>query len=422
MKAKLITRTIQALSPSNTAYDVRDSDLAGFVLRVLPSGSMSYFCDYRRPDGRRTRIKLGDAKVLSPAQAKDEALKVLGDRARGQDPAASRKAERQDTLEVFIEKHYRPWAEAHRKTGGETVEIALRRFPEFKNQKLSDISPWKLEKWRSARLKSGTLGATVNRNVTALKAILQKAVEWDLIDLNPLAKVKPLRTDQAAKVRYLEPGEEKSLRDTLDKRETRIRDERRRYNLWLAQRGLPLYPDLDQSTFADYLKPMFLISINTGVRRGELFSLKWDDVDLQRRTLTVTGVTAKSGKTRHIPLNREASETLFAWKGQTGSDELVFTSGSGGRFDNITSSWEALLEDAAITEFRWHDLRHHFASILVMRGVDLNTVRELLGHGDLKMTLRYAHLAPQVKADAVAKLDLAWNHTSKEKLLSLADR
>jgi integrase len=153
---------------------------------------------------------------------------------------------------------------------------------------------------------------------------------------------------------------------------------------------------------------MVLISINTGIRRGELFSLKWSDINLEHRTLTVSGTNAKSGKTRHIPLNGEAFETLKQWRTQSSREnELVFTSPSGGRFDNICSSWEGVLDLAKVTSFRWHDLRHHFASMLVMKEVDLNTVRELLGHGDLKMTIRYAHLAPQVKADAVAKLDLA---------------
>lgn len=407
MKAKLITRTIQSLPLTSTPYDVRDSDLPGFLLRVLPSGTMSYFCDYRRPDGRRTRIKLGDAKILTPSQARDEALKVLGDRARGEDPACIRKSDHQDTLDTFIEKHYRPWAEAHRKTGTQTVQRTLARFKEFRSNRLSEISPWKIEKWRSARLKSGTAASTVNRNVTMLKAILQKAVEWDLIENNPLSKVRPLRTDQAAKIRFLETDEERSLRDAMDQRETRLREERRRYNQWLAQRGLPAYPDLDQLAFADYLKPMVLISMNTGVRRGELFNLKWSDIDFNRKTLTVSGTTAKSGKTRHIPINREAHNTLQGWRAQTNSgNELVFTASTGDRFDNVCSSWEAALALADIEDFRWHDLRHHFASMLVMKGVDLNTVRELLGHGDLKMTIRYAHLAPQIKADAVAKLDI----------------
>lgn len=151
---------------------------------------------------------------------------------------------------------------------------------------------------------------------------------------------------------------------------------------------------------------MVLLSINTGLRQGELFNLRWEtDINLERAILTVNGKTAKSKKTRHIPLNREALSALREWRNQTPTNEFVFSSKDGKRFNNVRKSWDSLLTKANINNFRWHDLRHHFASKLAMVGVDLNTIRELLGHSDLTMTLRYAHLAPEHKAAAVAKLD-----------------
>lgn len=84
----------------------------------------------------------------------------------------------------------------------------------------------------------------------------------------------------------------------------------------------------------------------------------------------------------------------------------MFPAKDGRPFNNIRKSWVAVLQTAGIKAFRFHDLRHHFASRLVMAGVDLNTVRELLGHADLAMTLRYVHLAPEHKAEAVSRLQL----------------
>jgi integrase len=269
---------------------------------------------------------------------------------------------------------------------------------------LVDINLWVIEKWRSEELKRGKAKTTINRDITTLKACLSKAVQWELLDANPLQKLKPIRTDGLTRARYLTATEERALRKTLAEREEQIRKNRANGNAWRRERHQAELPDLSTVAFADYLQPMVLLALNTGLRRGEVLQLRWADVELLRRELIVRGDNAKNGKTRYIPLNNEALTTLQQWRSNSSSTEWVFARQDGKRMRAVKSSWKRVLRSAAIADFRWHDLRHHFASRLVMNGVDLNTVRELLGHSDLSMTLRYAHLSPEHKADAVARL------------------
>jgi integrase len=156
-----------------------------------------------------------------------------------------------------------------------------------------------------------------------------------------------------------------------------------------------------KSCDAHFLEPIVLLAMNTGMRKGELLSLDWDHVRFDNKILTVDFLNAKSGNTRHIPLNTEAFSTLKQWQQLSGTTGSVFKNNAHQPLKHFDLTWHAVLDTAKITHFRFHDLRHHFASKLVMARVDLNTVRELLGHSDLKMTLRYAHLAPEHKAAAV---------------------
>ena len=224
---------------------------------------------------------------------------------------------------------------------------------------------------------------------------------------DPVAKLKPERTDRFPVVRFLSPAEEDRLMAALDAREERLREERDRANAWRRERGYAELPDLRAVPFADLLKVVVLVSLNTGCRRNEVFSLQWRDVDLDRGFLSVRGESAKSGATRHVPLNQCLRDALADWKAQTtGQGGLVFpTPKTGGKLDNLNSSWRALLKAAQIEHFRWHDQRHHFASKLVMAGASLNSVRALLGHASMTMTVRYAHLSNEHLIGVVELLD-----------------
>ena len=145
--------------------------------------------------------------------------------------------------------------------------------------------------------------------------------------------------------------------------------------------------------------------MNTGLRRSEALSLTWSQVRLAGRPLiTVKAAHSKSGKTRRIPLNDKAVNVLARWKEQGSGQGLVFTH-QGKRILRVDTAWRNLMVKAKLDDFNFHDMRHDFASQLVMKGVDLYTVRELLGHGSIEMTQRYAHLAPGRLHQAVCKLD-----------------
>jgi integrase len=401
MKVTITNKLISQLKPQGKPYDVRDDKLTGFLIRVNISGKLLYMCEY----ARGKRVTLGKVGVLTPAEARGAAMAVLGDAAKGLDPKNTKKKKSGLTLEEFIENEYTPWIKQQRKAAVQTLAHIKRCFVKsFGNKQLTEITPVLIDQWRTQRLKDGLSTETVNRDVATFKAALSKAVLWEFIERHPLEKLKLLKVDRVAKVRFLSMEEEKLFRQVLISRDEKMKKQRESANQWRKDRDYELYPDKNNHHFADYLHPMILLSINTGLRQGEVFSLEWGNIDFNQAMLTIEGAYAKSGKTRHIPLNKEALLVLRLWREQTSNRDLVFSNSDGQQFNNVKKSWAAVLTKAEINNFRWHDIRHHFASRLVMAGVDLNTVRELLGHADITMTLRYAHLAPEHKANAVAKL------------------
>ncbi len=268
-------------------------------------------------------------------------------------------------------------------------------------RRLDEVTGRELEQIRTAWLNAGNKPSTVNRKMGAISGVFSRAVDWEYIAAHPMGKLKQLKVDALARIRYLSKDETKALRSALDAREERMRAERDSANKWRLERGRALYDDLRQRAFADHLKPMVLVSLNTGVRRGELFNLQWSDINFQSKTIAVIGEGAKTGDTRYIPMNAETLATLEGWKQQSAKTGFVFPGKQGERTTDVKKAWLELLKQAQVVDFRWHDMRHDFASRLVMAGVPLNTVRDLMGHADLKMTLRYAHLAPDSRASAV---------------------
>jgi integrase len=140
------------------------------------------------------------------------------------------------------------------------------------------------------------------------------------------------------------------------------------------------------------------------MRKSEILNLKWVDVDLHNGIIHIPD--SKSGERRDVPMSDILLGTLIELKKKAKLD-CVFTTSKGKvrPIKDIRTIFSNALKKSGITNFRFHDLRHTFASYLVMNGVDLRTVQELLGHKDFSMTLRYSHLSPAHKKDAVKVMD-----------------
>src|SRR5436190_21263720 len=157
-----------------------------------------------------------------------------------------------------------------------------------------------------------------------------------------------------------------------------------------------------------YLVEKIVVAAHTGLRRGSLFNLRWDQIDFANSVMRIP--RTKSGRPLSVPLNLTAKGTLEKLHAAREPEAAyVFTHTSGPKVgepvQDIKNGFHAALELAEIENFTWHDLRHTFASWLMMRGASLRSVAELLGHQSLKMTMRYAHLSPAFLSAEVSLLD-----------------
>jgi integrase len=388
----LASKTAQ---PQCKPFELSDNRLSGFVLRVQPSGIRTYYARF----GRNRRVVLGNVDTLTPEEARDRCQKVLGNVAHGYHPLHGISGNAGMKFGMFIAGAYSTWINASRpRTAANTLEKLHRHFRTWYLEPLTTITVERIESWKARRLSEGRSPSTVLRDLFTLSSVLRRAVKAGELAENPVRRVDKPRIDRRGQVRFMDEAEESQLRVALEGRDLFMKSARVITNARRLKLGRPLLSSLKH--FGDHLTPAVLLTMNTGLRRGELLKLRWVSVDFDRRLLTIEGQNAKSHQTRHVPLNDEAANVLRRWCEQSGDKGRVFEIATG-----FKTSWAKLLERAAITRFRWHDLRHHFASRLVQRGVPLNTVRDLLGHSTVQMSLRYAHLAPDQRRQAVAKLN-----------------
>ncbi|HCE2651313.1 site-specific integrase [Vibrio parahaemolyticus] len=385
IKKKITNTSIKQLTIEDGRLN--DTEISGFHARISPKGAIKYYFYYRL-NGKQRNYLIGSVDSMTPAQARDLAKEKAGLVASGVDVqtqrAEERKAEvrRSLTLGKYLEEHYKDYLFAmNPKTAKQSYQSIANTFAFLADKPLEDIKAWDIQQWVTEKRKLGRAPATIEYTFNRLKAALNRAVEWEFIESHNLSSVKIAKEDNT-RIRYLSESEEAALLSAL------------------ATREAQLCEDNDAHQYADFFTPLITLAMHTGMRKGEMLTLRWESVSFENRYLTILSENAKSKKKRTIPMNDTVFNMLSQWRVQNLNEEYVFVH-EGKRVSFFQYPWQNLLKAAGIENFRFHDLRHHFASKLVMAGVDLNVVRELLGHADLKMTLRYAHLAPAHTAAAV---------------------
>jgi integrase len=336
-----------------------------------PKGSGVWWIHYHDGDGRKHREKVGP-KALARKRYMQRKTEIAEGRFF---PARHKGVPLFDAL-------LGDYREAKRREGKAVMksEIGYRRVLErFGGRRADTIKAAEVEEWRD-QMRESLAPATVNLHLTILRAVLRLAVRNRRLDASALPLVAGLKANNT-RVRYLTDDEETRLIEALPA----------------------------------WLRPLITIALHTGMRRGELLKLTWDEVDFVSGTIFVR--TSKSGEGRRIPMSPTAHRTLSAlWQArrkrlgarvvsQIEANRYVFTAPEGGFMANLAREWYPALERAEIADLHFHDLRHTFASRLVMNGVDLYRVQILMGHKTPAMTLRYAHLSPQHLRAAVATLD-----------------
>jgi integrase len=387
---------IRKLKPQANRYWKRDSRKQGLLLRVYPSGAKKWYVQL----DRTTYRKLDTWPVMTIAGAWIKATTALSDHSQGNTMDSARN--RALTLKKFLTGEYKDHVLANNASGEADVARLLSCCKSLLSIRLASLTEIKLEKWKRGRLKE-VKPSTAKRDFTVLKAALNKAVAWKLLAENPARHIT-VKVPKEKRVRFLSVDERKNLMAALSERDRRKRLERISGNQWRRERGETELSEIGY--YADHLTPMVLLVLNTGLRRQEVLNLRWTDVRLTTiPSLKVRAATTKTREELNIPLNSVAVQTLTRWKRQGDSDDLVFPNPiTKLPMRDIKTAWLQLMRDAEITDFRFHDLRHDFASRLVMGGVVLYRVKELLGHGSIAMTERYAHLAPEALAEAVEVL------------------
>jgi integrase len=338
---------------------------------VWNEGTTRWFVEIRYPDGARLRKRFRREREALRFWSSEQ-TKIENGTWYEQTPKAI-------TFATAL-KQYREYSAVQNRSHRSYVEPALTVWETHIDQKtlLTKITPAHIDDVKLQRAHA-VAHSTVDKDLAVLKSFFNWCVARNLAVSNPVKRVKFFNDDNS-RLRYLTEDEYERLIRAAAKIET-----------------------------SPYLAEKIILSVHTGLRRGSLFRLRWDEVDFLNRVLRIP--RTKSGRPHAVPLNATVLATLQALYSERLPDcPYVFAHATGRNagepVQDVKNAFHTALKAADISDFTWHDLRHTFASWLIMKGASLRSVAELLGHRGLRMVMRYGHLSPAYLSAEVGLLDV----------------
>lgn len=356
-----------------TRIEYCDADRTGLYVEVRATnqGKGTYYLRYKDDKGKTCHQAIGRTDELSVSEAKKRAKDIKAEIRLGADPRAEAKAKKAvPTFTDFFKDSYLPYAKQHKRSWVRDEQLfRLRVEPAFGHLRLHEIKRQVVQNFLGAMQKENIAKATADHHVKLIRQMLNRAVEWEVIQSNPISRIKLFNADNK-KEKYLEG-------DELDRLLRVLRTD--------TNRGV-------------CNAAMFLLC--TGARLNEALSAKLGHIDRENRVWRIPAANSKSKRVRSVPLNDSALALIEAL-GVVNKDEYLFVSEKTGKpLRYVHKVWERLREEAGLPELRIHDLRHQFASFLVNSGRTLYEVQKILGHSSASVTERYSHLSPKSLLEA----------------------
>jgi integrase len=375
LQCPLGKRRVELVDPQRTGLYIE--------VRATSPGQGTYYLRYKDASSKTCHQKIGRTIDMTLADARKQAKNLRASITMGADPRGEVRAKKAvPTVTTFFEESYLPHAKPRKRSWQKDEGLYRNHLAEiFGDKRLNEIRRQEVLQFHADLL--GKVGMTNNIGKTLthasadhvvklLRQMLNKAVEWEVITTNPIARIKLFNADNR-KENYLSPAELTRLLTVLQEDENRT------------------------------VCNVALFLLSTGARLNEALAATWADIDTETRVWRIAAANSKSKRVRSVPLNDSALDvlTILGAEAMGKKPKPLFVSGrTGMKLTHIHKVWDRLRVKAEMPGLRLHDLRHQYASFLVNSGRTLYEVQKILGHSSHSVTERYAHLSSKSLMEA----------------------